>query len=109
VRGVRSPAAFGLPPIQCPNSHDSNGHLSPPPVLVANRTIQAGTPSTIVAERGVYVATTLPKMEVAEDAIADPAYLVGRAATAKSFPDSSSPATSSNPDRRRNLGVEAFR
>ena len=53
---------------------------APTPVLVANRTIPAGTPGMIVAAKGMYTATTIPKQEVLEDAIADPTFLKGRAA-----------------------------
>ncbi len=53
---------------------------APTPVLVANRTIPAGTPGMIVAAEGMYTATTIPKQEVLEDAIADPTFLKGRAA-----------------------------
>jgi Flp pilus assembly protein CpaB len=57
-----------------------SGASSPTPVLIAKQTIPAGTPGQIVADRGMYIATTLPKKEVEEGAIVDPTYLKGRAA-----------------------------
>jgi Flp pilus assembly protein CpaB len=62
------------------------GRNAPTPVLVANRTIPAGTPGTIVATGSMYTAKTLPKKEVEEGAIADPTYLQGRAAAAEILP-----------------------
>src|SRR5688572_304377 len=62
------------------------GNNAPTPVLVANRTIPAGTPGTIVANQTMYAPTTLPKKEVEEGAIADPQFLTGRAAAATIFP-----------------------
>jgi Flp pilus assembly protein CpaB len=56
------------------------GASAPTPVLIANRTIPAGTPGTIVSSQGMYEPTTLPKKEVEADAIADPQFLTGRAA-----------------------------
>jgi Flp pilus assembly protein CpaB len=62
------------------------GRNSPTPVLVAKQTIPAGTPGTIVTGQSMYAPTTLPKKEVEEGAIADPQYLVGRAAAAEILP-----------------------
>ena len=62
------------------------GNNAPTPVLVANRTIPAGTPGTIVASQTMYAPTTLPKKEVEEGAIADPQFLTGRAAATTIFP-----------------------
>jgi Flp pilus assembly protein CpaB len=62
------------------------GASAPTPVLVANRTIEAGTPGTIVAGQKMYTATTLPKKEVLEGAIADPTFLTGRAAAVQILP-----------------------
>jgi Flp pilus assembly protein CpaB len=62
------------------------GASAPTPVLVANRTIEAGTPGTIVADQKMYTATTLPKKEVLEGAIADPTFLTGRAAAVEVLP-----------------------
>jgi Flp pilus assembly protein CpaB len=56
------------------------------PVLVANRTIQAGTPGTIVVDRVMYTESMLPREEVFEGAIADPAFLTGRAAAVEIVP-----------------------
>jgi Flp pilus assembly protein CpaB len=63
-----------------------SGNNAPTPVLVAKRTIQAGTPGTIVAGQQMYAPTTIPKKEVEEGAIADPQFLTGRAAAADIFP-----------------------
>jgi Flp pilus assembly protein CpaB len=62
------------------------GASAPTPVLVAKQVIQAGTPGTIVATQGMYTATTLPKKEVLEGAIADPTFLTGRAAAVDVLP-----------------------
>jgi Flp pilus assembly protein CpaB len=62
------------------------GNNAPTPVLVAKRTIPAGTPGTIVTSQLMYAPTTLPKKEVEEGAIADPQYLAGRAAAADILP-----------------------
>jgi Flp pilus assembly protein CpaB len=62
------------------------GRNAPTPVLVANRTIPAGTPGTIVTSQSMYTPTTLPKKEVEEGALADPQYLTGRAAAVEIVP-----------------------
>jgi Flp pilus assembly protein CpaB len=64
------------------------GENAPTPVLVAKQTIRAGTPGSIVASAGMYADTTLPRRDVDEGAIADPQFLVGRAAVADIFPGS---------------------
>jgi Flp pilus assembly protein CpaB len=69
------------------------GENAPTPVLVAKRLIPAGTPGTLVASEGMYVPTTLPAKEVEVGAIADPAYLSGRAAVADIFPGAQFTAT----------------
>ena len=63
-----------------------SGASAPTPVLRANRTIEAGTPGTIVAGEKMYTVTTLPKKEVLEGAIADPTFLTGRAAAVQILP-----------------------
>jgi Flp pilus assembly protein CpaB len=63
-----------------------SGNNAPTQVLVAKRTIPAGTPGTVVANQLMYADTTLPKRDVEEGAIADPQFLVGRAAAADIFP-----------------------
>jgi Flp pilus assembly protein CpaB len=62
------------------------GASAPTPVLVAKQTIPAGTPGNIVTTNLMYKDTTLPKKEVEEGAIADPQFLVGRAASAEILP-----------------------
>jgi Flp pilus assembly protein CpaB len=69
------------------------GRNAPTPVLVAKQLIPAGTPGSIVASQSMYAPTTLPKKEVEIGAIADPAYLSGRAAAADIFPGQQFTAT----------------
>jgi HAAS domain-containing protein len=59
---------------------------APTPVLIANRVIEAGTPGMIVASDQMYTATTIPKGEVLDDAIADPTFLTGRAVAVQILP-----------------------
>ena len=70
-----------------------SGENAPTPVLVAKQLIPAGTPGTLVASEGMYAPTTLPAKEVEVGAIADPAYLSGRAAAADIFPGQQFTAT----------------
>jgi len=63
-----------------------SGESAPTPVLVAKRLIPAGTPGTLIATEQMYAPTTLPNKEVEVGAIADPAYLSGRAASVDIFP-----------------------
>ena len=69
------------------------GSTAPTPVLVAKQTIPAGTPGTIVTGSLMYAATTLPKKEVEEGAIADPQFFVGRAAALEILPGQQITAT----------------
>ena len=69
------------------------GENAPTPVLVAKQLIPAGTPGTLVASQSMYAPTTLPQKEVEVGAIADPAYLSGRAAAADIFPGQQFTAT----------------
>jgi Flp pilus assembly protein CpaB len=70
-----------------------SGASAPTPVLVAKQVIRAGTPGTIVANNQMYAATTLPKKEVLEGAIADPTFLTGRAAAVDILPGQQITAT----------------
>jgi Flp pilus assembly protein CpaB len=63
-----------------------SGASAPTPVLVAKQTIPAGTPGFIVTGQKMYTATTLPKKEVLDGAIADPTFLQGRAAAVEVLP-----------------------
>jgi hypothetical protein len=65
---------------------DGSAAVAPTPVLIAKRTIKAGTPGAIVVGRQMYSPTMLPKREVVEDAIADPKFLWGRSAAVDLFP-----------------------
>ena len=62
------------------------GRNAPTPVLVAKQLIPRGTPGAIVATNSMYAPTTLPAKEVEVGAVADPAYLAGRAAAVDIFP-----------------------
>jgi Flp pilus assembly protein CpaB len=62
------------------------GSNAPTPVLVAKQGIQKGTPGSLVTSQVMYQDTTLPRKEVELGAIADPQYLVGRAAAVDIFP-----------------------
>jgi Flp pilus assembly protein CpaB len=62
------------------------GENAPTPVLVANRLIPTGTPGNIVATTQMYTATQLPRKEIEVGALADPQYLVGRAAAVDIYP-----------------------
>jgi Flp pilus assembly protein CpaB len=70
-----------------------SGENAPTPVLVAKQLIPAGTPGTLVATKSMYAPTTLPQKEVEVGAIADPAYLSGRAAAVDIFPGQQFTAT----------------
>ena len=63
-----------------------NSSAEPTGVLVAKNLIPKGTSGTIVAEQEFFQVTQLPKDELKVGAIADPAYLAGRVATADIFP-----------------------
>jgi hypothetical protein len=56
------------------------------PVLVAKGLIPKGTSGTVIAEKGLFQAATLPKDDLKVGAISDPAYLNGRVAVADIFP-----------------------
>lgn len=62
------------------------GAQVPTVVLVAKRVIPKGTPGDVVANQGMYQATTLPREDVEVGAISDPSYLAGRAAAVEVFP-----------------------
>jgi Flp pilus assembly protein CpaB len=69
------------------------GENAPTPVLVAKQLIPKGTPGTLVAGGQMYTPTTLPRKEVEVGAVADPQYLVGRAAATDLFPGQQFTAT----------------
>ena len=81
------------------------GENAPTPVLQANRLIPAGTPGTLVASQSMYTSTTLPQKEVVVGAIADPAYLSGRAAATDIFPGAQLTANSLRRERHRLRGL----
>jgi Flp pilus assembly protein CpaB len=56
------------------------GETADTPVLVAKSLILKGTSGTSVAQRDQYQAANLPRDEIKDGAIADPAYLNGRVA-----------------------------
>jgi Flp pilus assembly protein CpaB len=62
------------------------GENAPTPVLVAKKLVPKGTPGSIVATQQMYAATTLPRKEIEVGAVADPQFLVGRAAAVDIYP-----------------------
>jgi len=58
----------------------------PVTILVAKGLIEKGTSGDIIASSDLYQVSTLPKGEVADGAITDPATLKGRVTTADIFP-----------------------
>ena len=63
-----------------------NDSTAPTPVLVAKSLIPKGTSGTVIAEKELFQAATLPKDDLKTGAISDPAYLNGRVAVADIFP-----------------------
>lgn len=63
-----------------------NSSTEPTPVLVAKGLIAKGTSGTVIAEKGLFQAASLPKDDLKVGAISDPAYLNGRVAVADIFP-----------------------
>ena len=63
-----------------------NASTEDTPVLVAKGLIPKGTSGTVIAEKGLFQAATLPKDDLKIGAISDPAYLNGRVAVADIFP-----------------------
>jgi Flp pilus assembly protein RcpC/CpaB len=63
-----------------------NSSAEPTPVLVAKSLIPKGTSGTVIAEKGLFQAASLPKDDLKVGAISDPAYLNGRVAVADIFP-----------------------
>jgi Flp pilus assembly protein CpaB len=63
-----------------------NDSTAPTPVLVAKSLIPKGTSGTVIAEKDLFQAATLPKDDLKVGAISDPAYLNGRVAVADIFP-----------------------
>ena len=59
---------------------------APVPVLVANRLIPQGTAGDVLGTSGGFEATEVPKVNVKEGAVADPATLKGRVAVADIYP-----------------------
>ena len=63
-----------------------NESTAPTPVIVAKNLIPKGTSGTVIAEKQLVQAATLPKDDLKVGAISDPAYLNGRVAVADIFP-----------------------
>ena len=59
---------------------------APVPVLVANKLIPQGTAGDVLGTSGGFEATEVPKANVKEGAVADPAILRGRVAVADIYP-----------------------
>ena len=58
----------------------------PASVLVAKKLIEKGTAGTLVAEKGLYQVSRIPKEQLKDGAIADPAALRGHVASADIYP-----------------------
>ncbi len=63
-----------------------SGEGAPTQVLVADRLIPAGTPGAIVASQSMYTTTELARRDIEIGAVADPQYLLGRAAAVDILP-----------------------
>jgi Flp pilus assembly protein CpaB len=63
-----------------------NSSTEPTPVLVAKNLIPKGTSGTVIAEKQLFQAASLPKDDLKVGAVSDPAYLNGRVAVADIFP-----------------------
>jgi len=63
-----------------------NSNVAPTPVLVAKRLIPKGTPVSIMAPQGLYQLTTVPKKDVKDGAVVDPATIKNRIAVADILP-----------------------
>jgi len=63
-----------------------NDSTAPTPVLVAKSLIPKGTSGTVIAEKQLFQAATLPKDDLKTGALSDPAYLNGRVAVGDIFP-----------------------
>jgi Flp pilus assembly protein CpaB len=58
----------------------------PMPVLVAKELIEQGTPGSVIGAQELFQVTTVPRDELKEGAISDPASLKGRVATDDIYP-----------------------
>lgn len=76
----------------------ATGANAPTPVLQATKLILKGTPGTLVAAQTMYKPITVPRKEVEVGAIADPAYLAGRAAAVDIYPGAQLTAESFSAD-----------
>jgi Flp pilus assembly protein CpaB len=63
-----------------------NSNIQPTPVLVAKRLIVAGSPVAIFGPQGLYQLTQVPKKNVKDGAVADPATIKGLIAAADIYP-----------------------
>jgi Flp pilus assembly protein CpaB len=63
-----------------------NSSSRPMPVLVAKKLIPRGTSGTVVAQEGLYQATTVPKNQLKDAAIADPAAINDRVTATDIYP-----------------------
>jgi Flp pilus assembly protein CpaB len=61
-------------------------NVAPTPVLVAKRLIQKGTPAATFGPAGLYQLTEVPKKDVKDGAVADPATIKGRIAVDDIYP-----------------------
>jgi Flp pilus assembly protein CpaB len=58
---------------------------TPVTVLIARQTIPKGTPGSIVAQKGMFTATTIRQSQLRDGAFSDPASLTGRVATSEIY------------------------
>jgi Flp pilus assembly protein CpaB len=58
---------------------------TPVTVLIARQTIPKGTPGSVVAQKGMFTATTIRQSQLRDGAFSDPASLTGRVATSEIY------------------------
>lgn len=58
---------------------------TPVTVLIARQTIPKGTPGSVVAQKGMFTATTIRESQLRDGAFSDPASLTGRVATSEIY------------------------
>ena len=63
-----------------------NSNIQPTPVLVAKRLIEKGTPVATFGPQGLYQLTQIPRKNVKDGAVADPATIKGRIAADDIYP-----------------------
>jgi Flp pilus assembly protein CpaB len=82
---------------------------APVPVLVANRLIPQGTAGEVIGTGGGFEATEVPKANVKEGAVADPAILRGQVAVADIYPGQQLTTADFTPNAAAPLGSQLTR